>query len=1342
MFQNVVKRGRPQKCGSVKKGPGRPKCKEQMVAFETVVSKLESNHSKQWTLTEIQHMMSIALEEQGSSKIPCGTKTLKTWLLEYFEERITISSIDGKADVVMFTKQQDLIIRQFYKESREEDLEKEKLRLLKVARSLIMEDIACMENLYSTCFPSMQDFNADNAMLEFVPYSLCFFLSGMINSSNESRHIAAIGQAILQASRPRSLLAPLQFGLAVQVNHHFASRFLNDLLHSLGFACSYDVVQSFRKTVAITQGSEFSLLEPGTFGQYHVEFIADNVDHNQITIDGHNTLHAVGMMLTCTPAKTFVAQIERKRNVTAEDIKCAARIQIRQLPGPCFGLSHKVFPSLKPSQVMQVDGPQLLWSLSSLLEKDRPSWSGFMQAVHVGQHSGVASFHYLPIIDMDPTDRNCIYSTLWFIEEQSSRFNVTAAVTFDEPLFWKATQIQESEVSSSRLRNILVKLGGFHTMMNGLGAAGYIMAGSGYEELPEEIFAKNTIQHIMSGKSYDRALRASILTFAAINHLTAAAAFNVTPPLKSKEGNPDHLSESRSQMTTNHSATDDDLELLTQASSLFDDLSSGRLSPLQLSNATVIHKLYDKISTYEKSLTSRTANLWLQFKELILIILTFLKAERLGDFQLHLHSLRCMLPYLAVAGHNRYTKSVTLYLEKMHSLEETHPELYTTYLEHGHTVRRSDRLWGGLSLDLCIEQGMMKVIKSAGDLTRGRGVDELQRAIFLLSAHITGAYNEQMQELTGINMKSSDQHRDEFQSRLTRDKDDLMKIVDYLDQHNPLQHVPFCPNTLHNIATGKTASSAVNADSAQSVGESILQSMEGKIVTDFSFSKKSWVHNMASDSAVRIKVGKEDAGVDPNLLFQRFATAGLNAGDLNEIMKYELCTYPPALFEKSFVLRTTNKSTLVNALTNHNNVKMQPAPFHATPPADVKHVIDGGALLHRVGWKKGETYAFLMHQYKKYLTSRYPHSSAIIFDGYSNPSTKDSILQRRYQETSTDVDVQPQHKCDTERERFLSNPTNKSSFIHQLSDTLQPEFGVVIAEQDADLTIVLSALNTAKDKPVIVVADDTDIIVLLLYHFHENHKDVFFKPEPKWTSVKEGRCWDIRLTQQLLGRPLCNNLLLMHALTGSDTTSSLCGIGKTTALHVFSTVEEISVITPIFHSTEPCVESLIQAGKKLLCLLYKDNTGLSLDQLRFLVFCKKVSKSVEAVEPKTLPPTSAAANLHIKRVYHQVQAWLEHKLDPSQWGWIMENGHYKPRMTNLPPGPQELMEAIFCGCKTGCAKGNCKCKKFGLCCIIICLDCRRDCFNAEPFQSESQWIFWESSSLRAQWQYAVVQSLV
>ena len=62
---------------------------------------------------------------------------------------------------------------------------------------------------------------------------------------------------------------------------------------------------------------------------------------------------------------------------------------------------------------------------------------------------------------------------------------------------------------------------------------------------------------------------------------------------------------------------------------------------------------------------------------------------------------------------------------------------------------------------------------------------------------------------------------------------------------------------------------------------------------------------------------------------------------------------------------------------------------------------------------------------------------------------------------------------------------------------LQPEFGVVIADQDADLTIALWALDTAKAEPVTAVAEEKNIIVLHLYHFQKNHKDVFFTPQPK-----------------------------------------------------------------------------------------------------------------------------------------------------------------------------------------------------------------------------------------------------
>lgn len=101
---------------------------------------------------------------------------------------------------------------------------------------------------------------------------------------------------------------------------------------------------------------------------------------------------------------------------------------------------------------------------------------------------------------------------------------------------------------------------------------------------------------------------------------------------------------------------------------------------------------------------------------------------------------------------------------------------------------------------------------------------------------------------------------------------------------------------------------------------------------------------MASDKAARVKVSRGEEEVDPNLLLQQFATAGLNAGDLEEVLHYEMCSIPPALFQHPYILRLVDKSSLVNATAS----KVTENHRHATPPENAKAVTHGGALLHRV----------------------------------------------------------------------------------------------------------------------------------------------------------------------------------------------------------------------------------------------------------------------------------------------------------------------------------------------------------------------------------------------------------
>ena len=86
----------------------------------------------------------------------------------------------------------------------------------------------------------------------------------------------------------------------------------------------------------------------------------------------------------------------------------------------------------------------------------------------------------------------------------------------------------------------------------------------------------------------------------------------------------------------------------------------------------------------------------------------------------------------------------------MSKLNHTHPDVYEAFQSGLHPVRRSDREWAGLWTDLVIEQELMRSLKTSGGLTRGSGMSELQRAIWVMSRPACAQVNMTMQHLTGV----------------------------------------------------------------------------------------------------------------------------------------------------------------------------------------------------------------------------------------------------------------------------------------------------------------------------------------------------------------------------------------------------------------------------------------------------------------------------------------------------------------------------------------------------------------------------------------------------------------
>jgi len=593
-----------------------------------------------------------------------------------------------------------------------------------------------------------------------------------------------------------------------------------------------------------------------------------------------------------------------------------------------------------------------------------------MQAVHTGEHPGQSAVFLLPMIDMNSSDPTCIYSTLTFLSEHAKQYNAKVIITFDQPLWWKALTIIESQPEGSDLRKIVLRMGGFHTLMSFLGSIGNIMSGSGLRSVLELVYAENTVTHMLSGKAYDRAIRGHLLVDAALNTLLAERILGTLVPTCSQvnkdDGPQGTVGDDQSSEDEIMQSTDDaqaamdphDTESESQSveagtvdlcelRDLYDSLMKGEGSTEDILSAPVLDSVRDIMNVARESMKDlRTAQLWLQYMDMVDILRTFLRSERTGDWRLHVHALHDMLPYLAAAGHNLYTKSLYVYLQRLAQLSIQHPEVHHQFQNGYHVVRRSDRYWAGLSTDLLIEQVLMRSVKTTGGLTRGRGMSESQRITWLLSTPICAEVNMALQDYTSVQYGTSDQYKEQRAARQARDTDDTHKLIGYLSSKDPFRNDP----TLQSIDTGITAGDSVNADQAVSVGRKILDGMVDKKVLDHTFKKKDQV--VTFDTRSSVKTGKESVLIDPQLLFQRLSTAGSRCDDLNDVFKYELCSYPPALFQTSYILLEADKPALAEAIWKQLPIAVR----NTMLPQNVQYVLDGGALLHRIPWNSGETY--------------------------------------------------------------------------------------------------------------------------------------------------------------------------------------------------------------------------------------------------------------------------------------------------------------------------------------------------------------------------------------------------
>ena len=419
---------------------------------------------------------------------------------------------------------------------------------------------------------------------------------------------------------------------------------------------------------------------------------------------------------------------------------------------------------------------------------------------------------------------------------------------------------------------------------------------------------------------------------------------------------------------------------------------------------------------------------------------------------------------------------------------------------------------------------------------------------------------------------------------------------------------------------------------------------------------------------------------------------------------------PLSLFDDKECMRKAPKAALGKYLKTFGSVA-------AEQQSDKTHsvVIDGGWLLHQGHFTSGEPFNDIVSRYtamvEKIAAGR---QCSVVFDGYNTrPSPKDHEHKRRPKQHSASIRLTGSTQCTMTKARFLANGHNKSQLICLLRESFRTKgYRVATAEDDADTLIVREAIQTALSHTVEVRAEDTDVLCMLVAHCTPALFAISFQ-------TKSG-CFEVNTIYNKLPDGKRKVLLLAHAFSGCDTTSSIFGIGKLKVLSKLSSdAAPVDAIATFHDLCRASKDSVGKAGIVIMQYLYGREFA-SLAELRFQRYNKQMAKG--KLDPKRLPPTEQASIQHSLRVFLQWRDWTlltSQSLDPRNYGWELSCGLLEPIGLVGEIAPSSLLNFTTCNCQTEnvdapCKHNSCSCRRLGVHCLPACGKCHGiSCSNSK-----------------------------
>ena len=159
---------------------------------------------------------------------------MKFW--KYCGNRITVTELPGLRNVVSLKETVHKILHEKWYAEKKTNRQDERKRVVEAVAAIVRKNIRAF---VCDCivYPSTDLLQDEHGVT--VPETLQCLIDGVLCTPPQQRKSRTLIEAIIAATRPRSFISPVLFGVGVYMHRYYASRQLIDLLSSLGISATY-----------------------------------------------------------------------------------------------------------------------------------------------------------------------------------------------------------------------------------------------------------------------------------------------------------------------------------------------------------------------------------------------------------------------------------------------------------------------------------------------------------------------------------------------------------------------------------------------------------------------------------------------------------------------------------------------------------------------------------------------------------------------------------------------------------------------------------------------------------------------------------------------------------------------------------------------------------------------------------------------------------------------------------------------------------------------------------------------------------------------------------------------